>query len=503
MNPHGIFSAYNISNKYSFVMRLRLESDPKRADYFFRIAYSSSKPGLFIRFSPTNNAEYPTKYVQAFRWRKNANGTISTNTADGATFNEHWLPKVKTNSLWAPTNTWFDMSVVVGEGRLRIGLAVPNAASANHQTINFGETDMITEGSILGPDAYMLFEQNYKGSSAVPADANWYTNRVFRGSVQQIAIWDRMLSDDEVREAFGMPRPTIFRVGLDNGTSGEFGGTRSGATQTIDGLGLWRDAWNTMAPGDTWTVNFEAMRDEAGLPQIFSIHTLPESATADISVSLNGTSLRSRTVYAQSRVFWPIPENKIVSGANTLTIHRNRGSGDFLLDSMELGGSFGVGAIDNSNSGLSSPARLTGGTSTASPSLQHWPNNLLTYTTKTNNMSFWVDPDLRDRISFDFTTSVRCFDRSATQIRTGNETFKLFVNGEEKWLFDQSQWINNAYTTKTISFAPGELNPGWNTMRFATEDTDTCYWAFDYYRMKATLPRGFSIPPVGLCIIFR
>jgi hypothetical protein len=117
-------------------------------------------------------------------------------------------------------------------------------------------------------------------------------------------------------------------------------------------------------------------------------------------------------------------------------------------------------------------------------------------------MSFWIDPDLYDRIAFDFTTSVRCFHRNYGVLnKTGKETFKLFVNGAEKWLFDQSAL--DVYTAKTISFAPGELNPGWNTMRFSTEDTDTCFWSFDYYRLKATLPRCVSIPPMGLRIMCR
>ncbi|MBE6396974.1 MAG: hypothetical protein E7046_08205 [Lentisphaerae bacterium] len=501
MNPHGIFNAYNISNKYSVVLRLRLESDPSRTEYFFRVAYSSTNPGLLISFQPDSTwVKSSSKYVQAFRWRRNADGTVSANTAEGASFNQ--IPASGESGLWAPTNKWFDMSIVVGEGKLRIGIAVPDKPNAsNHQTINFRETDMITEGNILNPTTYMLFAEQYKGYNAVAAEENTYTKDCFRGSVQQIAIWDRMLSDEEVMEAFGMPRPAIFRVGLSNGSSSEFGGTRSGSAQTIDGLDLWRNVSNTMVPDDTWTVNFNAMRDESGLPQIFSMHALPGSSSADISVSLNGTSLGKRRVIPRARVFWPVPENVIVSGPNTLTIHRNGGTGDFLLDSMELGGSFGVGVINNANSELLAAGRLRFGTSTASPNPLHWHSTLLTYTVKTNNMSFWIDPDLYDRIALDFTTSVRCFNRGGNYVKTGNETFRLFVNGAEKWLFDQSAL--DVYTAKTISFAPGELNPGWNTMRFSTEDKDNCFWAFDYYRLKATLPRGFSIPPMGLRIICR
>ena len=499
MNPYEIFSSHNISNKYSVVLRMRLESDPSRSEYFFRAGYSSTTPGLLIRFQPDSGSRYASKYVQAFRWRRNADGTISKNVADDASFDQD----SGNIGLWAPTNKWFDMSIVVGEGKLRIGIAVPDSPTfSGHQTINFRETDMITDGAVAtSSTSYMLFGSQYKDYNAVAAEESQHTRDCFRGSVQQIAIWDRMLNDNEVMEAFGMPRPAIFRVGLANSSSVEFGGVRSSATQVVDGLGLWRNVANTMAPDDTWTVNFDAMRDEAGLPQIFSMQALPSSSPADISVSLNGTSLGTRRVIANSRVFWPVPENVIVSGSNTLTIRRNGGSGDFLLDAMELGGSLGVGIINNSVSELLSASRIRfGGTSMASPNPMHWPGTLLTYTVKTNNMSFWIDPDLYDRISFDFTTSVRCFDRGTLK-KTGNETFKLFINGEEKWLFDQSAL--NTYTSKTLSFAPGELNPGWNTMRFATENVDNCFWSFDYYRLKATLPRCVSIPPMGLRIMCR
>lgn len=498
MNPYGIFSSHNISNKYSVVLRMRLESDPSRSEYFFRAGYSSTTPGLLIRFQP--DSRYASKYVQAFRWRRNADGTISQNVADGASFNQD----SGNIGLWAPTNKWFDMSIVVGEGKLRIGIAVPDRPTfSGHQTINFRETDMITERDIGSSTSYMLFGSQYKNYNAVAAEETSNTRDCFRGSVQQIAIWDRMLNDNEVMEAFGMPRPAIFRVGLHNGSSDEFGGIRSSATQVIDGLGMWRNVANTMAPGDAWTVNFDAMRDEAGLPQIFSMHALHSSSPADISVSLNGVLLGTKRVFAKSRVFWPVPENTVVSGSNTLTIRRNGGSGDFILDAMELGGSFGAGIANNSVSELLDASRVRfGGTSTASPNPMHWPGTLLTYTVKTNTMSFWIDPDLYDRIAFDFATSVRCFHRNYGVLnKTGKETFKLFVNGEEMWLFNQSAL--DVYTVNTISFAPGKLNPGWNTMRFSTEDTDTCFWSFDYYRLKATLPRCVSIPPMGLRIMCR
>jgi hypothetical protein len=114
--------------------------------------------------------------------------------------------------------------------------------------------------------------------------------------------------------AFGMPRPALLRIGFDNGNSHEFGGTRSGDAQTIDGLGSWQDIASTMKVGDTWTVNFNTLRDEAGLAQILSVKSLPDSATATIEPRLNGQSLGERRIAKNGRAFWPVPKNLIVEG---------------------------------------------------------------------------------------------------------------------------------------------------------------------------------------------
>ena len=320
VRPRSLFANNNISNEYTIVTRVRLDRATSN-DWLFRIGYSTAR-GLLLGFEALS-ANPGFKQIYGYRFK--ANDTSSS------TF--------RLNTLVVPTNTWFDLSLAVGNGYARVGIAVPTF-SDNNPAIAFQSAAVDTDSlTVLGENYYRFFGETTATSASSPGNTSG-----FLGSVQQLAVWGRRLSDQEVMSAFGMPRPAIFRIGLANGASNEFGGTRSGASQTIDGLGSWQDVSNTMLAGDTWTVNFNALRDEAGLPQIFSIRSLESSDAASLQASLNGTSLGSRFISANGRGFWAVPENLVVSGANTLTIRRTDGAaGAFLVDSMELGGSIGAG----------------------------------------------------------------------------------------------------------------------------------------------------------------
>ena len=303
--------------------------------------------------------------------------------------------------------------------------------------------------------------------------------------------------------AFGMPRPAIFRTGLDNGNSNEFGGTRSGATQTIHGLSSWQNVADAMLAGDEWTVNFDTLRDEANLAQIFSIKSLRDSAAADIEVTLNGTSLGTRHVVANARVFWPVTTNLVNSGSNALTIRRtDSDAGSFLMDAMELGGSLGVGTESGSiNDGRTPPDRTaTGVPSAADPNTQHWPQGLQPYSGITNlHFRVWVDPDVANKTTSRFWTHTKCEDRNSTHTIQGDEEFRIYVNGTQKAARDTS----TSWEKTELTFQPGELNGGWNDFEFISAPYDTCHWLFGYYRFETVLPRPFSLPPSGMMIFIR
>lgn len=480
VKPRSVFEHHDISNEYTIISRIRLDDDTyNRKMCFFRLGYDdTTRQGMWLGFA--KQISYGCRQITG-------SCTPDSNGVD-SDFNLNLL---------VPTNTWVDLAVVVGSGKLRVGIAVPRSLSihGDNSTIAFDETDMWTDNCTLLEDGkYRFF---CKDGQTTYAQASGTDQTAFIGSVQQMAIWRRALTDQEVMAAFGMPRPALFRTGFDNGASNEFGGTRSGATQTIDGLGSWQNIANTMKAGDTWTVNFTALRDEDSLPQIFSMKSQPDSATATIEPILNDRSLGEMRIAKNGRAFWPVPKDLIVAGANTLVIERkNGGASDFKMDDMELGGSLGVGTITASSTddGRVEPqCIITGVPSAADPNTQHWPTKLRPSTNKDLHFRVWVDPDVADKASFTLKTAYKCDANSAS------DTFTVYVNGNSKGEIKAS----TTWTQPSISLKVPALHAGWNDIDFYSTATSR-YWDFGYYRFETVLPSAFSFPtPPGLSVIIR
>lgn len=195
--------------------------------------------------------------------------------------------------------------------------------------------------------------------------------------------------------------------------------------------------------------------------------------------------------------------NLVVEGANTLEIKRtDDGTGDFLMDAMELGGALGVGKESKSatNDQRIPPDRSkTGVPSAADPNTQHWPQGLRPKTGVTNlHFRVWMDSDVVDKVTSRFWTSTKCEEEDGSSIH-GDDEFRLFVNGAYKTTRgSDTNWENTELT-----FSPGELNGGWNDFEFISTTNTNCRWLFDYYRFETVLPKGFSIPPPGLSVFIR
>ena len=485
IKPRYVLARNEVSNEYTIVSRIRLDDDTYNREFcLMKLGYDDTeKQGMWLGFEKQSSSPY--KYCRRI---------VGHCTPDSDSVDTGF-----SLDLYVPTNTWVDLAVVVGNGKLRVGIALPQslALHSNNPTVAFDQTAMWTDNCAELTDLNCRFFCKEGRETWQKANATDLT--AFIGSVQQMAIWKRALDDQEVMEAFGMPRPAIFRTGLDNGNSNEFGGTRTGSSQEIDGLGSWQNIANTMKAGDTWTVNFSALRDEAGLPQIFSIKSLNGSA-AQIEPVLNGTSLGEGRIAANSRAFWPVTAGIVREGANELVIRRkDGGTRDFLVDAIELGGSLGVGKITTSSTddGRINPLYIkTGVPSAADPNTQHWPQGLMPSTGVTNlHFRVWVDPELADKASFTFKTGTRYNGSSASDF------FSIFVNDEYiTKLSAQSGWKEQTLLPAYLS----NLHGGWNDLEFVCTDDLSCYWDFAYFRFEAVLPSPFGFSPApGLTVVVR
>ena len=265
------------------------------------------------------------------------------------------------------------------------------------------------------------------------------------------------------------------------------------------------DISGTMKAGDTLKVNFTALRAEAGLAQIFSIKSLPESSVARIEPTLNGTALGERRVAAGAHVFWPVTTNLVVEGANELVLKRkDSGTGDFGFDAMELGGSLGVGSASHViNDGRVYPEQIaTGVPSAADPNPAHWAVGFRPYLDNTNlNFNVWVDPEIVGACTSRFWTCVQCAKSPGSTSVPKSSHFTIFVNEEAMTnIYADASWVDIP-----LDFNPGDLDAGWNKFEIrSAEAYPTCQWLIDRYRFETVLPDRFGLPPPkALTIVIR
>ena len=287
-----------------------------------------------------------------------------------------------------------------------------------------------------------------------------------------------------------MPRPSVFRVGLDNGASNEFGGARTSASQTIETSDSWRELTNELRAGDTWTANFVVPPSENKLTQLFFFKALAASSAGSLRVAVNGTIVGVKDVRPGQRTWWPVPSGLIRGGANTVTLTRtDSGTGAVLMDSMEMGGSFQAG-VANSNIGdlVGEGSFEYGIASTAMPNPKQWSRALTTYSNGPGtNFLFhvWVDPVVQRLCTARFSSRIG----TATGVAAMNGTEKLHftLNGVEKYVRPRSP---SGWTDMHFDIEQGELHAGWNDVRLGVEATErTGYFAMDYYRFEIGLPK--------------
>ena len=183
---------------------------------------------------------------------------------------------------------------------------------------------------------------------AMPAPAsgnNYY--KAFRGSIQQFACWKRTLTEQEVLAAMGWPRADVWRVGIENDATTEFGGTAPAGGIVVDGE-TWPFPKGGLAAGASATFAFPlTAKWDNLLAQTFRWKATSDSSEGRLAVTVNGKSAGVRTVRAGKWQKWFVPQKLLKTGTNTLTVTRtDGGTGALKLDSAVLGGGWQVGLKD-------------------------------------------------------------------------------------------------------------------------------------------------------------
>lgn len=158
----------------------------------------------------------------------------------------------------------------------------------------------------------------------------------FNGDLHQVAIWNRVLSETEVEEAFMGGEAADFRIGVADGASLEFADSQSAAYRPSDGWLRMKGRFS--AEGEYADIVF-TNRSVRPHSRVLHLKTCPGSDGA-ITLMVDGNRLVTQTVKGASDVCFHIPYGAIAAGAECTMRLRFEGGQGIGIDWLELGGGF-------------------------------------------------------------------------------------------------------------------------------------------------------------------
>ena len=476
-------SDYCTTNVYSAVFRVRADYDPL------------SKGGWMMNFGYTkNDIAAGQGWLLGLIWDKNAQAFRLNSHAPGSS-GKSW------GDADIPTNTWIDIGAVVTGNvvhayRAYTGRGSPSSGATAGLDAFTAHSATFKTSAGVAPNLTMLRGNIRFGGQAFNSTAKNYSSvtddnlkKYFAGSVRRMAFWNRALTEQEVREAFGRPRPDIVRVGAANGNSDEFA-SDAAATATVDAFGTWRDFPAVLRAGDTRNVTFPLSANESNLPQLLRIKTLAGGGSGTLRVSVNGTTVASRPIVAGQPFVTILPAQSFVTGANTLTLTRTDANGATIaIDALAVGGSWQVGKNDRKTDEFTYGVPLSSYDTYVNTFA--WNRAANAKETGTSALNLYVTvPEEAARYGLHFETRTR---NTYALTTTPNTKLTVSANGVTKK--ELTGLGGSVWTDIALDFEPGELPTGVNNIRFSVTNGG-CYY-FDYHRFQ------FVPPPNGTFLIVR
>jgi hypothetical protein len=397
------------------------------------------------------------------------------------------------SSLAIHSNVWADVAIVIDSGTVKVYRIMEDYYMDRGQW-HIYQASLPAAAVADTTSSGTRFAVGNNGGNLptfVATTASAYAWNVFRGQVQQVAIWNRALSAHEVAEAFGCQADKL-RFGVPDGGSGEFAGTtRDGAPAKPED---WRDYAASLTSADpSLTLRFPIGAHEAGMAQFLGVLATPYSSAGDMAIGLNGRPVGELRVSPGRFKSIFIPKNQTVEGENTLTLTWC-GSGNCNIDALTVGGSWQIGLEDSSTSGFNTRNQYMKTYYAFGPQTWKRFNNGVSSSAnyEDNTVVFMLSESSASGEHF---LEVPCW--CSTSGSDPLET-RVSVNGVEKTVANVTS--RSTLTPDIIQLRLGEndLSPGVNTIEFRNihETTGTAV-VYDYVRLTALPPQGST------CILIR
>ena len=415
----------------------------------------------------------------------------------------------KTITFASPTNdmcrtlreTWVEMAVSMNKGTMRMGVKAPGMESFAWGSGSFS----FAEGRDIPYDnkIYAGCCQGYGGVSSGTYPV--------RGSFQMMAYWERVLSNDEVEEAFGTlsltessyRSPSILKVG-DRAYGAEMfaGATTNDVTEVspdVQDISVFPAG---IEAGRSLVIPFRVLATCTNLPQQVRLMAAADSSAGAFDLKIDGVSLRPVTILPGREVSRHAKAEMFTEGMHTLTVTRIDGGTDPVkLSLVEISGSWRIGWINNAHGEMGGDLGSVAGTKTyyvTELSSNRW-KTVRSSVSKLRFLALYADVDAQDAASRTFTFRSRPFNYPAQSYDLVME-----VNGVECFRRLCYKTDNTLRPSPIeVRFPPGTLKAGENEFLWKTEENPdypdpTGTWLqLDYFSLEV------GKDPVGTCLIVQ
>ena len=398
--------------------------------------------------------------------------------------------------------TWVEMAVSMNKGTMRMGVKAPGM-----EKFFWGEYSSYTypEGRDI-PYNNKIYFGCCQGNGGV-------SSQTFpvRGSVQLMAYWERVLSEEEVVAAFGMGNledsslysPAILKVGGRQYGSDVFVGATTNVVTEINpdlqDVALFPAG---IEAGRTISIPFKVLDTCTNLPQVVRLATATDSAAGEITIKIDGTAPRQVSVMPGLEVSRYAAAELFTEGSHTLTITRtDGGSGLVKLSAVEISGSWRVGWINGGHSEMGGDITNDSGTETydvTELSSNRWKTVRSSVSTS-RFLAMYADIDAHD-------AAVRTFRFKSRPFSYPNHSYDLVLNVNGLERFRRLCLAGDNVERRSpieVKLPPGTLVGGRNEFLWKTEfnpaypDTTETWLRLDYFALEA------GRDPVGLNIVIR
>ena len=222
-------------------------------------------------------------------------------------------------TLPVTANKWYDLGVSIVKGGGADGKNLLNIILVNDDGTKYTYVDDTYSGF---PDPAYSTQFNFATQDLKKSAAS-SPNKYFTGAIQQMAFWNRVLTEDEFLEAFTYSNGDKALVGVANGNGNEFGGT--GTDIVMDGD--WKDVPKTLAAGESYTVKFAGEVDSA---RAFKVKGASGATTLQVGAA-------SVDIAEDGEASFFVPRSSMSEEGDVVSFTlQNTGAADLTLDCLSL-----------------------------------------------------------------------------------------------------------------------------------------------------------------------